>query len=54
MKSSNIRNTRYLGSNSTANAGWVRNPSPNFKTSLDKCYEHAVGRAHTYYIYEIL
>ncbi|XP_078379200.1 A disintegrin and metalloproteinase with thrombospondin motifs 6-like isoform X2 [Oculina patagonica] len=34
---------------------WVgKNPSPEFKTSLSKCYERTVGRAHTYYIYEIL
>ena len=34
---------------------WVgKDPSPKFKTSLDRCYEGTVGKAHTYYIYEIL
>lgn len=34
---------------------WVgKMPSSHFKTVLTQCYEHAVGKAHTYYIYEIL
>lgn len=34
---------------------WVgKTPSPEFKSSLGKCYARTVGKAHTYYIYEIL
>ncbi|XP_020600962.1 A disintegrin and metalloproteinase with thrombospondin motifs 18-like [Orbicella faveolata] len=34
---------------------WVgKTPSAEFKTSLGKCYARTVGKAHTYYIYEIL
>ncbi|KAJ7351831.1 hypothetical protein OS493_035313 [Desmophyllum pertusum] len=34
---------------------WVgKFPSHVFKTSLGSCYEHSVGRAFTYFIYEIL
>lgn len=34
---------------------WVGTmPSSHFKTVLTQCYKHAVGKAHTYYIYEVL
>ena len=34
---------------------WVgEEPAPKYKTSMDMCYGHAVGKAHSYFVYEIL
>lgn len=29
-------------------------PEPIYKTSMNMCYAHVVGKAHSYFVYEIL
>ena len=34
---------------------WVgERPEPQYKTSMDRCFLHVVGKAHSYYVYEVV
>lgn len=34
---------------------WVgETPEPQYKTSMDRCFLHVVGKAHSYYVYEVV
>ena len=34
---------------------WVgERPEPQYKTSMDRCFLHVVGKAHSYYMYEVV
>jgi len=34
---------------------WVgEKPGPEYKTSINRCFAHVVGKAHSYFVYEVL